>query len=185
MLQFEPPCNHKEGRYRCCSIPAFYLIQQRKRVLNHHDKLQQDRLLGSMMSVSVPKRRRPRKDGEKLNSMFIRYQVRVHDETLPVCCKFFRTLFSIGQSRANSIAKSVMSCKPITERRGGDRKSKLYAEKKQSVINFLSKLKARESHYSRGKSKRLYLASELNINRLHKMYNAEVPHSLKVKNSFL
>ncbi|KAJ4451417.1 hypothetical protein ANN_02879 [Periplaneta americana] len=85
MLQFEPPCNHKEGRYRCCSIPAFYLIQQRKRVLNHHDKLQQDRLLGSMMSVSVPKRRRPRKDGEKLNSMFIRYQVRVHDETLPIC----------------------------------------------------------------------------------------------------
>ncbi|KAJ4431027.1 hypothetical protein ANN_19620, partial [Periplaneta americana] len=87
----------------------------------------------------------------------------------------------IWQNRANSIAKSVMSCKPITERRWGDRKSKLYAEKKQSVINFLSKLKARESHYSRGKSKRLYLASELNINRLHKMYNAEVPHSLKMK----
>lgn len=59
-----------------------------------------------------------------------------------------------------------------TEHRGGDRKSVKYVERKQSVHNFIEKLKCVESHYCH-KSKtaeRKYLPSELNISKLYRMY---------------
>lgn len=184
MLEFEPPCGHKEGRFKCCTIPVYHLIRNRMKVYRHLNKLQQDRILSSFLVVSSPKRRRPRKEDGKLKALTTKFQVRVDNIQVPVCSKFFRALFGIGTTRLNSIASSVVAGNAICEKRGGDRRTKQNFAKKNSVIQFIANLEARESHYNRQKSKRLYLSSDLNITKLFKMYNESVPDSLKVKKWF-
>ncbi|XP_045782226.1 uncharacterized protein LOC123878893 [Maniola jurtina] len=73
------------------------------------------------------------------------------------------------------------------EARGGDRKSKLYAAKKESVHRFIESLKCIESHYCR-KSKysdRKYLTCDLNITKLYRMYKSDPQNAqLGVKLSY-
>ena len=78
LMGFELPCNYKEGRFKCCSIPAYSLVKSRKWVYAHHNKVQQDGLLALLMSVSSPKKRHQRKpDSGKLNSLVVKYMVTV------------------------------------------------------------------------------------------------------------
>ncbi|CAH3987771.1 unnamed protein product [Pieris brassicae] len=60
----------------------------------------------------------------------------------------------------------------ITEKRGGNHKERKYAAQKQSVDNFIQKLKCVESYYCRKTktAERRYLPSELNIYKLCKMF---------------
>lgn len=95
--------------------------------------------------------------------------------------QFFQKLFNVSQTRINSIAKGVFSGEGVHERRGGNHKAHLYAQKKQAVIEFISKLKGSVSHYNRLKSKRIYLPSTLSINKLFKIYNSQANENLKVK----
>lgn len=55
-------------------------------------------------------------------------------------------------------------------KRGGDRKSHRSIEKKNKVREFISNLKATESHYGRNKSRRLYLNCTISIKKLHQIY---------------
>lgn len=62
----------------------------------------------------------------------------------------------------------------IKDNRGGDRKSRKNVLKLESVMKYISALRGHESPYGRGKSRRIYLSSELNIKKLWKMYNDQV-----------
>ncbi|KAJ4430252.1 hypothetical protein ANN_22464 [Periplaneta americana] len=74
LIEFEPPSSHKEGCFKCCSIVTYSFIKPRKRVYAHHNKVEQDRLLASLMSVSSMKRRHQQKhDFGKLNSLVVKY----------------------------------------------------------------------------------------------------------------
>ena len=139
-----------------------------------------------MIRVSSPKRRRPRANTRKSTSMIVAYHIPVglNRYMKPVCAKFFAKLFGFGHSRLNTIAKSVMCGEECRERSGGDHKKEKFAAKREKVISFISNLKGRESHYSRKKSQRLYLSSELSISKLFKLYNASVSSELKVKKFF-
>ncbi|KAJ4437491.1 hypothetical protein ANN_17635 [Periplaneta americana] len=81
--------------------------------------------------------------------------------------------------RLCAIAKSIKNGKGIRERRGDGRKRAHYVAKKRAVVQFISKLRERESHYNRNKSQRLYLASDLNIAKLFNMYNESVIPDLR------
>lgn len=59
---------------------------------------------------------------------------------------------------------------PTEEKRGRDRKSHRSIEKKNKVREFISNLKATESHYGRQKSRRLYLNCTISIKKLHQIY---------------
>nr|CAH7763101.1 unnamed protein product [Callosobruchus chinensis] len=90
----------------------------------------------------------------------------------------------ISLKRLHTITKNMMSGKDIQENRGGDRRSAKNLTKRNNVIQFIGKLKAKESHYNRKKSRRLYLPANLNITRRWKMYNSSTTENLKVKKSF-
>lgn len=45
-------------------------------------------------------------------------------------------------------------------------------------------MKGRESHYGRGKSRRIYLSSEYNIKKLHELYNKSVEKKFQVNYKF-
>lgn len=68
----------------------------------------------------------------------------------------------------------------FTKIRGGDRKSHLSEAKKNSVRQYIGSLPAYESHYSRNRSKRVYLRCDLNIKKLHKAYNSMTENDLRV-----
>jgi hypothetical protein len=64
-----------------------------------------------------------------------------------------------------------------------DHRSQKNEAKYTAVTKFIGKLQGRESHYTRAKSKRLYLPPELSISKLLKMYNEENSH-LKVNYAY-
>ena len=186
-MKFEPPCDHREGRFRCCAIPVNVLYRAKRAVLAKPKKEEQDKRLSFLMKVKSPRRRRVRGETPKNNptSITVNYHIlRSGKEVIPVCANFFRKLFGIGVSRIMTIAKGIQSGKGVQDKRGGDHKVGKFQAKRQKVTEFLSKLRAGESHYSRNKSKRLYLSSTLSIRKLFIMYNNSVPDNLKVKKSF-
>jgi hypothetical protein len=147
----------------------------------------QDKRFAFLMEVKLPKRGRFRGPmrKNKPHSFVVNYFLKAADnQNIPVCTKFFRKLFGVGQRRLNTIAEGCKTGEGVVDKRGGDHKEPKYGEKRVKVYEFLSKLKACESHYSRNKSQRLYLPSNLNINKLFKMYNNSVTDNLKVKKTF-
>ncbi|KAJ4433057.1 hypothetical protein ANN_15314 [Periplaneta americana] len=152
LMQFEPPCQHKEGRFRCCSIPINALCKAKRTLFANPNKKQQDMRLSFLLDVNSPKRQIRRKK-------------------IPVCARFFRKLFSIGQIRVNTISKGIASGKGVIDKRGGDHKVGKFEARRKEVVKFISKLKGTESHYNRSKSQRLYLSSDLSVNKLFKMYS--------------
>lgn len=74
---------------------------------------------------------------------------------------------------------------PPKEGRGGDRIKDKNSNKKKAIEMFVESLTCTESHYCRSKTVvRKYLPCELNIRKLHKMYNESVDEQLKVRECF-
>ncbi|CAG4939191.1 unnamed protein product [Colias eurytheme] len=94
-----------------------------------------------------------------------------------------KVTFSVTNKRLQTINTSTYKGDLPQENRGGDRRSTKSEEKKQSLRNFLKALPAKESHYNRLKSKRIYLSSELNGAKLLRYYNSSVPANLRVSRS--
>lgn len=106
---------------------------------------------------------------------------------LKVCRNAFLNVLGISKHRIHGVFqrfKKHNALVPI-ETRGGDRLLARYTPKRNAVIEFICSLKANESHYSRERSKRVYLPSELNIKTLWKMYNnVDRPEDQLVKESY-
>lgn len=68
----------------------------------------------------------------------------------------------------------------IVEKRGGDKRSFGNVNKFKAVKKFIASLKGHESHYSRAKSRRIYLSSENNITTLWNLYNQSAVENMKV-----
>lgn len=101
--------------------------------------------------------------------------------------KVFQSAIGIKQFRIQRVAKETLtqSNSLPTEKRGGDRKSTKFKTKTEKVIDFISKFKAIDLHYCRGKTvSRQYLPSCLSIRRIWKMYNTESVKDLKVSETF-
>lgn len=88
---------------------------------------------------------------------------------------------SLGRKRLNTICKTILKGNIPQETRG---KVQKIFRKKEKVCDFITAFPARESHYNRKKSSRIYLSCELNITKLWKLYNDSVDEDLKVKKWF-
>ncbi|KAJ8888293.1 hypothetical protein PR048_007780 [Dryococelus australis] len=124
------------------------------------------------MSVREPKRKRP-----CTGTPTEKAKPRSIPKVYYFCIVGFR-------NRLNTVAKILDKGDIPRERREGDRKSAKLATKKCQVKTFIGSLKGCESHYSRSKSKCVYLASNLNVPKLHKMYNRSVEHDTSLRVSF-
>lgn len=94
---------------------------------------------------------------------------------MSVCSKTFADVLRLKASRIQGVTKrNFISGSVAKENRGGDRKRFTFASRKEAVQKFIRKFKPLESHYSRGHIKhRIYLQPELNIKKIHRMYNDE------------
>nr|CAH7764947.1 unnamed protein product [Callosobruchus chinensis] len=76
---------------------------------------------------------------------------------VPVCLDTFLKILHVSRFRLNILSKNFYATGQLPcKRRGGDRKSIEYAPKKESVMNFLNKLKCVESHYCRSAVSSIY-----------------------------
>lgn len=149
------------------------------------DKVVQDNFILQYCKVAPVKRRRPRNSLHSVkNSQGKFFVLSLQKKLIPVCKNTFMGILGITRRRVDTVLNNFFKTSvPAKENRGGDRKSRLYSERKMSVMNFINKFKAVESHYCRGQSERLYLDSNLSIKKMWKMYQNEHPH-LPVKESF-
>lgn len=91
------------------------------------------------------------------------------------------------KTRIQNVCKKHFQGHDIKDNRGGDTRSKKYASKRVAIDKFMGKINVIEKHYCRGLSKRQYLASDLNINKLWRLYNSSCENEdvgLKVKKSY-
>ncbi|XP_050306919.1 uncharacterized protein LOC126743746 [Anthonomus grandis grandis] len=65
---------------------------------------------------------------------------------------------------------------PIDKRgRHLNRKHKLSVETKNKILEYIKSFKARSSHYSLNKTKRIYLSAELNVKKMYDMFKEKFP----------
>lgn len=101
---------------------------------------------------------------------------------ISVCKNTFVNTLGISKFRVQKLCKEqLVTGKSPKENRGGDRKSKLFDVKKNSVKTHIESFVPLESHYCRNNSKRQYLNSDLSIKKMWKLYNASVDDNVKVK----
>lgn len=138
--------------------------------------------------VGPVKRHRPRNDSKAKKSVTSSYFLRLKSaKRIRVCKKAFGKVFGVGADRLTDMIdyyNKAGEAKP--ELRGGDHKVKKYGPKRNSVIEFIKKLKARESQYSRNKSCKLYLPHEFkSIKNLCRIYNSNQQPSNRVTYPFI
>lgn len=178
------PCNHSTKTLFCHKVRPNH-VKKFREIYEKADKIEQDSIIASMIHTVPVKRRRPRipsKDKKKKSGSEHKYSVLYYltldDETVRICKNIFLSVTKMGRTRLNNIIEHVYNGLPYEEKRGGDRKSHRSVLKKEGVRNFIKLLCGTESHYSR--NKRIYLNADLNMRKLHKIYNDNSEEDLKV-----
>ncbi|KAJ8949785.1 hypothetical protein NQ314_008112 [Rhamnusium bicolor] len=150
------------------------------------DKVSQDAFLLKYCTITQTKRRRP-KNGTHASKKFQIYCHVRNDskDNVLVCQPAFLRILGITKHRLAYVMERFFEHgEAPVERKGGDRKSVLYLQRQNAVMNFINQLKCIESHYCRGESARMYLSSDLNIKKLHRMYSELATDEEKVKESY-
>ncbi len=84
---------------------------------------------------------------------------------------FYSLIIIIGKTRLRRLGHNFsMTGQSPKENRGGYRPNEKYDRLHSSIIAFIKTLTVRQSHYSRRKTTRQYLPSELTITKLYKMW---------------
>lgn len=182
-----PQCKHKRGSYKCNLITENDITSIRKIYANHITTVDKNRYILTQVNVDVVNRHRPRNSSRKPKLVSASYSLRLlSKKRILVCKNTFMHVLGVGSGRLNRLTKFYLEHgEANAEKRGGDHKKKKFGAKRLSVLNFISKLKARESHYGRQKSCRLYLPHELkSIRNICDLYNSGVQNNLKVEYGF-
>lgn len=188
-MNFKVPCHHKSATtiFKCAKISIEAIIENRRRFYKSENKVQQDIFLTRLLGPCEPKKRgkslprATKRDRELSGNFYLAGKKR--KEMHKVCKQFFVKALGISNKRLQNINKVLIKGKTPEEKRGGDRKSFKSEVKKNSLRKFLNGLPASESHYSRNKSKRIYLSAELNCKKLLSFYNDSVSEDLKISRS--
>lgn len=178
------PCKHSENsKFRCSSFNMRMVLKNRNAFYSKETKVSQDIYLSRLShSISEPINTTKPKKNVKSRNVSCSYNLFVKKNKMKcVCKKMFSAVFSVSEKRLNSINKQTIQGNIPAENRGGDHKSHKSVNRKESLRQFLNGLPAKESHYNRQKSKRIYLSAELNCKKLLQLYNNSVIPELRVK----
>ncbi|KAG5866611.1 hypothetical protein JTB14_035088 [Gonioctena quinquepunctata] len=134
------------------------------------NKLLQDSFILKYCSVAHCKRRRPRTGSHQAKTTSVKCYVRNSlKQNIPVCQSAFLNILMITKHRLSHVMKNFATTgQAPVEQRGGDRKTPKFENKKLAVQNFINKFKGIESHYCRSTTRRLYLSSDLSIQKCTK-----------------
>lgn len=190
-----PNCGHSKGkkkstndkRFQCGEVQINDVMLIRKIFAKHVTVVDQNRYILSQVTVEPVARHRPKNKSRSSKNVAPKFFLRLESKKrIRVCKKAFCTVLGVGRGRLTRLISHYHQYgEAKSESRGGDHKIVKYGAKRNSVFNFISKLKARESHYGRNKSCRLYLPHELKSKRnLCRIYNLYQQPSNQVNCAF-
>lgn len=147
-------------------------------------KVDQDKYLLSLVSVSKPKRLRRKNEADlkkapkypRKERVTMSYHIvnRSTAEKVPVCSESFASITNISRHRINHIAKNFfMTQEAPREKRGGSRTTANDDEVTKSIIDHIESFKCKKSHYIRKDTGRSYLHPELSIKKMYKLWKLE------------
>lgn len=186
-----PKCMHNKGkkknRFKCGQVEVNDVVLIRKIFAKHLNTIDQNRYILSQVTVDHVARHRPKNNSRSAKTVAPNFFLRLESaKRIRVCKQAFCTVLGVGRGRLTRLISHYhKSGEAKKESRGGDHKIAKYGAKRESVYNFISKLKARESHYGRNKSCRLYLPHEFKSKKnLCRIYNLHQDESKQVKCAF-
>lgn len=166
----------------CKRLKCFNVVNEQNRscLINHFNSLNrndQNMYLAGLISVLPVKQRRSKNEVcANLHdaSYAFRVRIQVDEKTVevPVCFKAFLSLHGIGKKRIETIQKSLKASGTVSkDKRGSNiKKHKLPELVLRKIKSHISSFRGRNSHYSRSKTRKLYLPEDLNIKKMYKIY---------------
>lgn len=182
-----PNCVHNQRRFKCREIRCNDVAFIRKIFAKHLNTVDQNRYILSQVIVDAVARHRQRNNSRSTKTVTPSFFLRMESaKRIRVCKKAFCKVVGVGKGRLTRVVDHYNKFGEAKhESRGGDHKVAKFGGKRDSVFKFISKLKARESHYGRNKSCRLYLPHELKSKQnLCRIYNLHQEASNRVKYCF-
>lgn len=174
--------SHEVGENcHCKRLKCFSVVNEQNRsfIINSFNSLNrndQNMYLGGLIAVLPVKQRRSKNElNANLHEASYGFRVRIRNDgktvEVPVCFKAFLSLHGIGKKRIETIQKSLKNIgNVVKDKRGYNiKKHKLPEHVLSKIKSHIFSFKGRNSHYSRSKTRKLYLPEELNIK---KMYNS-------------
>ncbi|KAL1488990.1 hypothetical protein ABEB36_014769 [Hypothenemus hampei] len=170
----------------CVRHKCFQTVNEneRKRIIKEFNVMlsrdEQTQYLSGLITVLPVQRRHNRLPHNEANFNYSSYAYRVRIEIegvtqdVPVCLKAFISLHGITSRRVQTTRESLANLGHSSRDgrgRHNNHPNKHSAETKSAVISFIQSLKGRKSHYSLKDSAKIYLPEELNIAKIHAMYN--------------
>ncbi|KAH9378535.1 hypothetical protein HPB48_011591 [Haemaphysalis longicornis] len=133
-----------------------------------------------MFCTSGPVKRRTGPDTTSHRGFCATYKVRLDNKkVVTVFRDMFCAVLGVSHSTVTRLLKHKHEIGEIKlENRGGHHIVKRYGAMPAAVVGFINRFRARESHYCRKKTKKLYLPSELksirNVWRIHPNFGASI-----------
>lgn len=187
-LPLMPNCKHENKEvYKCADLRREDVSVFHNRFYSHKTKILQDAFILKYVIADDPSRKSKTFLDREPKMFFGKFFVPTPSGTqLRVCRQTFLRSLNLKKHRVQGIIKRhKLSGTMPSEGRGGDHKSANNRDKLSSVKKFIEKLKCCESHYCRSKTvARMYLPSELSVQKLWKMYEAECNEEQHVKESY-
>ncbi|RUS70401.1 hypothetical protein EGW08_021845 [Elysia chlorotica] len=181
--------NH-DAIYLCDKISNEDVLFFNNSFYKSQDKKKQDSFIALYIETTKKDRERKRNtpgtQKRKRESGGARFFMRGQNSStkLRICKDFFlRILGGIGRRRVENVASDIFKTGCLRkEKRGGDRKSFKFADRVRKIKSFIQSMPGRESHYGRGKSKKIYLPAELySIKKLWRLFLQKHPEEETVE----
>ncbi|GFO32007.1 vitamin B12-dependent ribonucleotide reductase [Plakobranchus ocellatus] len=139
----------------------------------------QDSFLASLISITSVRRRRPREDSQNNipnNNSYTYVAPIVRGDNcvkIQVCFKAFQSLFGITHRRIATVKTALSETGSPPKDGRGKHNNRLHAlsqAEKDLVRQHISSFKGRTSHYSREKSRKLYLPETLSVTKMYSFF---------------
>lgn len=180
-----PDCRCK--RFKCFSIIP---IEERSKILAEFNRMEswnvQSAYLAGLISITPVVQRRPRlpEEDSSLRTASYHYRVRFSRDNspveVPVCLKAFISIHGITRRRIETIHQALQLTGQAPKDKRGKHVSKyrkLSKKTEECVCHHIKLFKGRTSHYSSTRTKKIYLPEELNIKKMHTMYQTKYPNN--------
>ncbi|GFR68193.1 vitamin B12-dependent ribonucleotide reductase [Elysia marginata] len=180
--QSNSTCCHdnNSGNHSTSNSPA----EDRGRVISYFNSLkskdEQDALLASFISAHPVERRRNRKENleqAEFHKSSYKYHFNVlrdgQSSRVDVCMKGFTSMFGVTENRIRRIRDSILVTGLLPKDMRGHHAYRPHAmtdEERGLIVSYIQSFRGRVSHYSRKKTRKVYLPEDLNISKMHAMF---------------
>lgn len=170
-----PQCKRSGNTFKCKNLSMQDVRRAHQKFYERPNRESQNNFILQHITVSSPT---PSDSKKQLITKFnISMRRDSKTENVRVCREAFLSILQVGRDRVHRLCEQFFKTDlaPL-EKRGGDRRTEKYKEKKEAIMTHIKTFVPLQSHYSRGrKCMRQYLDSDLSIKNLWSLFTVAYP----------